>query len=87
MPLIPPRPEIVLGRKASDIVTNYRGIMTAIVIRLTGAIEVCLEAQADLPNTKDASRWVELSRIRVEPGPQTVALAPPLPTPGFPPNN
>ena len=83
MSLIPQRPEITLGRKASDIVTGYRGTITAVTARITGQVELLLEAQADLPNGREASRWVELSRIRVDGTAATVTLAAPAIQPGF----
>jgi len=81
MTLIPTRPDITLGRKAVDVVTSFRGTVDAVMRTLCGYDQVRLVGTYNPNQGTTPEVWIEVARVRMEPGQGQAALITPLPNP------
>lgn len=59
----------ILGLKAEDLVTGFKGVVTSISFDLYGCVQATLTAEAKDPKADDkylsASYWFDLKRLKV----------------------
>lgn len=56
----------LLGRKVTDKVTGYEGVVTSISFDLFGCIQAVVVRPADKDGTKDSGEWFDVSRLKVK---------------------
>lgn len=65
---------IELGQVGEDVVTGWQGIVTGFSLFLTGCAQACLTPKMDDKGECKEARWFDVTRIKIDPAIQPVAL-------------
>jgi hypothetical protein len=55
----------LLGHRASDLVTGYKGVISSVSFDLYGRVQVAISPPADRPELK-SGHWFDVHRLKVE---------------------